>query len=123
MVWTEARHQYCRIYHNGDGTAVDCRYMVERQGNGMDKGDMVGHSGIGVQFGICQQSRAVWLLALSARQHTFIIYKDITSGCRGKYDYGADDSCADSNHRSGGIAVLAAMVDMALIGKVMSKDY
>ena len=84
---------------------------------------MVGHSGIGVQFGICQQSRTVWLLALSSRQYTFTIYKDITSGRRGKYDYHADDICADSNLGCGCTVFYSATVDMALIGKVMSKDY
>ena len=78
---------------------------------------VVGYSGIGLQFGLCQQSRALWILAVPSRQYTFVIYKDITFGCRGEHDYGADDSCANSYYRSGGIAVLAAMVDMALIGE------
>ena len=65
------------------------------------------------QYGI------VWLLALSSRQYTFIIYKDITSGRRGKYDYLADDICADSNLGCGCTIVYSATVDMALIGKSM----
>ena len=81
---------------------------------------VVGYSGFGLQFGICQQSRAVWLLAVPSRQYTFIIYKDIASGCRGEHDYCADDTCADSYHRCGGIVVSAAMVDMAFTGESIS---
>ena len=122
VAWGETRHQYCGIYHYVDGTAADCEDMVARQGIEMDMDDMGGHCGIGVQFGICQQSRAVWILAIPARQYTFIIYKDIARGRNGKYDYYADDSCADSHLGSCCTVVYSAMVDMALIGKGMPND-
>ena len=115
VAWSEARYKYRSLFDFGDWIVVDSQDMVARQGHEVDNECMVGHSGLGLQFGICQQSRALWILAIPARQYTFIIYKDIACGCYGEHDYGADDSCANSNHCCVGIIVSAAMVDMAFI--------
>ena len=90
---------------------------MARQGHEVDMACVVGYCCLGLQFGLCQQSRALWILAVPSRQYTFIIYKDISCRRNGEHDNSADGSCADSNHRCGGIAVLAAMVDMAFVGE------